>query len=145
MDNPEKIRKILSEIKIKTPEGLSDRVIFSIEKRESRAARIRVFIFGIASTASLVLLYFSAKTAIGEFYNTGTSQMLSLVFSDFQSVLANFGDYVMSIAESFPILPAVYALLSVAVLGIFAGLTVNNAQKFNDMKLNYLKHDYKHN
>jgi uncharacterized membrane protein len=145
MDDLEKIGKILSEIKNKTPEGLSQRVIFAVQRRENRVAKIKISIFGLASAVSIVLLYFAAKTVIGEFYSSGTSQMLSLLFSDFQSVVANLGNYLMSIAESFPILSAVYTLLSLAVFGILTGFAVANVQKFQGLKLNYLKHGYKHN
>ena len=144
MDNFDKIGKIIAQSSVNAPENLSQRIFLIIEKKESQRAKIKIAVFGFVSSVSLVLIYFAGASAISNFYASGTPQMFSLMFSDFQSVVANFGDYFMSIGESFPIIPFVYALLSLTVFAFFAGLSFDNIQKFKELKTN-LNYDYKHN
>lgn len=144
MDNFDKIGEIIAQLSTEAPEDLSQRIFLAIEKRESRMAKIKIAIFGFISSVSFVLIYFAGTSAVANFYSSGTPQTFSLIFSDFQSVVANFGDYFISIGESFPIVPFVYALLSLVIFAVFTGLSLNNIQKFKELKTN-LNYDYKHN
>ena len=140
MDDFERLGKLISKIAINAPEGLSERIFANIEARERRADFRRAIFYSVFSAASVFLLYLSSSFAVGEFYRSGASQILSLAFSDFQSMAANWQDFTLSLAESLPILPIIYVILSVSLLMVFSVLAITNARKFEQLKHNYFKH-----
>lgn len=144
MKESEKIKNILSQTSVQIPEGLSDKIVLAINIRAKRSARIQAYVFTVTSFASAVLLYFTGRMAAYELYRSGTSQVFSLVFSDFQTVISNLSSFVLTIAESLPILPIVYALSSAAALFVLSVFAINNIKKAESIKLNFYKHGYRH-
>ncbi len=144
MEKREKIENILSGSLIQSPEGLSDKIILAISIRAKRSARIRAYVFSATSFASAVLLYLTGKMAVSELYRSGTSQVFSLVFSDFQTVVSNLSSFVLTIAESLPVLPIVYAISSAVALFVLSAFAINNIKKTESIKINFYKNGYKH-
>lgn len=134
----EKMGKILADLDYRTVSGLADRIIFSIEKRKKKAAETRAAVFAAFSVGSIAGLYFLLQAAAAQFSATGTPQLFSLVFSDFNVVMANFGDYFASVAESFPALPVAGALFLALVLPVSLIAAVKNFKKAAKMKLTYV-------
>ncbi len=140
MDNLEKIGKILSYSGGSSAAGLADRVIFSIEKRKLRGAKIRVAVYSGVSALSAIVLYAVFRAAGPIFYQSGTSQIFSLIFSDFQIVLSNFNYYLSSLAESLPVIQ-VASLMALGFLFLtFVSLVVNNLKRWGKIKKYELKH-----
>ena len=145
MEKKDKIGIILSKKTEQIPEGLADRITVSINSRIRLAAKIRAYVFGLTSLGAAVLFFFTGRMALADLYNSGTSQVFSLVFSDFQSVISNFGNFVLTIAESIPVLSVVYAVLSAVILFVMAAIAISNIRKVESIKLNYFnKNGYKH-
>ncbi|MCL5733759.1 MAG: hypothetical protein M1334_03870 [Patescibacteria group bacterium] len=140
MDDLKRLGKLISKINLDAPEGLSERILSNIKEKERRADLWRATFYSALSAISVSLLYFSSSFAVGEFYRSGAAQILSLLFSDFQSMVANWQDFSLSLAESLPVLPLVYMILSVSALIIFAALAITNVRKFEQLKHNYFKH-----
>lgn len=138
MDNP-RLGKIISEINIESPEGLSERIFAAIEIKERKSARRRAFIYSAFSGVFAAIFYFTVSSAASEFYKSGTFKILSLVFSDFQPVIANWKDFGLSVAESLPILPMIYVVASILVLVALSASAVENIKKVGQTN-NYLKH-----
>jgi hypothetical protein len=144
MEKREKIENILSRTSAQIPEGLSEKIVLAINTQAKRSARIRAYVFTATSFVSAVLLYLTGKAAVSELYRSGTPQVFSLVFSDFQAVFSNLSSFVLTIAESLPVLSIVYVLSSVVALFVLSAFAINNIKKAESIKLNFYKHGYRH-
>jgi hypothetical protein len=138
MDKP-RLGEIISGIRIEVSEGLSERIFTAIELRERKSARLRSFIYSAFSGIFAVFLYFTVSLAGSELSRNGTLQLLSLVFSDFQSVIINWKDFGLSVAESLPLLPMIYVVVSVLALVALSASAIINIKKVRQIN-NYLKH-----
>ncbi len=92
------------------PEGLTQKIMLRISRRERR-------ILGVKIAASACAFCVSAGIAVAGYINlmanlaqSGFFTITSLAFSDFSSVAANFPDFLLSIAESFPVFTAAVLL-----------------------------------
>jgi hypothetical protein len=98
---------------LKTPEppvGLTEKVLLRIGRRERR-------ILGIKIAVSACVFGVSVGTAVTGYINlvanlsqSGFFQIISLTFSDFSAMAANFPDFALSITESFPVFTAALLL-----------------------------------
>ena len=84
------------------PEGILDRIIFRIQEEKSAAARRRIAVFSLAMVCSLLLFPVALKMARTDLSESGFSQFLLLVFSDFGIVAAYWQNFAMSLLETFP-------------------------------------------
>lgn len=140
MDESDRFGKVISGLELRAPAGLLERVLFSIMKRERRSAILKLAVYSCASVLVAVLFTFSWSAANAAFYRNGTSQLFSLVFSDFQSVLANWNYFALSFVESLPILPVIYLLLSILAFSVLISLAVMNIKNIGRVKIFGLKH-----
>ncbi len=140
MDDLERLGDIIGKIKTNAPEGFSERVLFAIESKERREDFRRAALYSGFAAVSALLFYLSASFAVSEFYRSGAVQLLSLLFSDFQSMLADWKDFAFSLAESLPIFPVIYVVASVSALMIFLASAISNIKKVEQIKRHYLKH-----
>ncbi len=128
---------ILSELDHRTVSGLADRIIFALEKKRKQLAERKATVFGVLTAGSIAGLYFIVQAAGAAFAAAGTAQIFPLIFSDFNTVMANFGDYFASLAESLPVLPVIGFLTLMLVLFISLILAVKNFKKAVKAKLYY--------
>jgi hypothetical protein len=145
MDELEKIGDIISKIDYKNPDQLAERIILLVEKKDKKSARIWMWIYSGGLTVSAVLLYFTAHSTISELNSSGAYGTFSLLFSDFQVVVSNLNYFLLSLAESLPVMPIIYLLLTIMAMISLAGLVINNLKKvsqnnniYNNFK--YAKH-----
>lgn len=68
-------------------------------------------------------------------YTSGASRILSLLFSDFQSMVANWKYFTLSLAESLPVMSLALALVSVAALLVFTSLSARNFKNISRMNV----------
>jgi hypothetical protein len=133
----DRLGKILADLDYRVVPGLADRIIFTLEKKRKKLAEMRAAVFGTLAVGSIAGLYLLIQAAAAQFSATGTPQLVSLVFSDFTIVVANFGDYFASIAESLPVLPTIGALSLALILFVSFIFAVNNFKKAVKTKLTY--------
>jgi hypothetical protein len=140
MREEEKIGESLSKIELPAPAGLLGKILFSIARRERRSAILALGAYSGASVLAAALLAFSWSAASTALQSSGTFIVLSLIFSDFHSVLANWNYFILSIAESLPVFSIILFLLSASVLSAFSYLAVKNIKSVGRLKFYGLKH-----
>lgn len=96
------------------PEGLFEKVMVRVSRERVRAARQRFAVSTLAAVATA-----SAAVPVWNMFQTdlaqsGFTSYLPLLFSDFQTVMNNGQDFVLSLLESFPLMDVI-ALSLVAV------------------------------
>lgn len=140
MDEFDRFGKIISGLELRAPAGLLEKILFSIVRRERRSAILKLAVYSSASAFVAFLFISSLSAANAAFYQNGTSQLFSLIFSDFQSILANWNYFALSLVESLPVLPVIYLLLSVLAFSVLISLAVANVRNVGRVKIYGLKH-----
>ncbi len=128
----EKIAKIEKTAQ-RAPAGLPERIILFLETKMKARARTRAVLYCVCSAAAGVGLYASGTSLFAGFRAGGTGQIFSLVFSDFQTVVANWKYFLMSLFESLPILSLVLALFAAAALFAMVTLAIADFRKVGDI------------
>lgn len=105
------------------PAGLAKRILANIERRERRMFGIKIAAFAASFTGSLLVVIAGYIDLMSQLARSGFFQFFALIFSDFTATIANFPDFALSLAESFPLLSAavvlgglVFAIWSLAAL-----------------------------
>lgn len=101
------------------PAELLGRILNSIQREKGlRAAKKRIAIFSLGVLGSLVAAIPVFQAAHGAVVESGFSHFLSLIFSDFGTVITFWDKFIFSIFES---LPVMNVALLLAVIFIFLG------------------------
>ncbi len=108
------LEKLFSSLRTpEPPADLTEKILARIARRERRILGIKIAlsacVFGI-STGISVAGYFDLMANLSQ---SGFFQIFSLAFSDFSAITANFPDFALSIAESFPVFTAALLLSGV--------------------------------
>lgn len=143
MDELEKIGEIISKLEQKAPGQLAERVVLAIEIHEKKSAKIRAWAYSGILAVTTGLLVIAGNYSLSQLKASGSWQTFSLLFSDFQVVMSNFNYFMLSLAESLPVIPIIGTLLAVMAFIVLAGLAVNNFQKIsksNILNIKYAKH-----
>ncbi|MCL4404168.1 hypothetical protein M1432_02395 [Patescibacteria group bacterium] len=125
----EKLGQFVRGTAIAAPMGLSERIILFLEEKMKARAKARAILYCGLSAVSGVALYVTGGAVVSDFAASGAGTMLSLVFSDFHSVLANWNYFLLSLAESLPVLPLALAFVSIGVLAAMVTLAVADFRK----------------
>ena len=94
----------------KKEDKLEKKILVRIEKEERRRLGTAAFGCGVVLCASIVLMVLSYAAIVTEGSRSGFFSFLSLAVSDFSLVAANFGDFVFSMLESFPVFSVAFFL-----------------------------------
>jgi len=140
MDDLDRIGKVISNVEFEYSADIADKINLVLKQKIKRAAKIRAFIYGTASIVSVGLLYTAGRLTVSEIYQSGISQIFSLIFSDFQVVMGNLNYFLLSLAESLPIMPIIYVLLSAMALVSLIALVINNVKKVSQLNIYNFKH-----
>jgi len=97
---------------VEPPERLLAHIQKRIAAEGRRMAHRRVFLLGGIALVSLAALVPAAQYVVKEFYRTGFYEYLSLLFSDSGSLSAYWQEFLLSLAESLPLVASI-AFLSV--------------------------------
>jgi len=100
------------------PSGLFSAILERIEWEKRRLARIRIAVFGFATTVSAFALFPVMQYAGAEFIRSGFSEYVALFFSDSSMVLIYWKEFALLLVESLPLFGLV--LLGVTTL-VFLG------------------------
>ena len=82
---------------------LYEAVLVRIEYAERRAARLRFALLGSTTLVSVAALFPAFAFARLEFTQTGFGEYISVLFSDSGTVLMYWHEFVLLLAESFPV------------------------------------------
>jgi hypothetical protein len=122
--------------KLTPPRELYDKILFRVEKERVRAARIRLALFGVTSFASFIALFPALQYATRGFYQSGSYEYLSLVFSDGTALLPYWKEFFFTILESMPVFEMATVLAVVYILLESVKLIVRNTPVAFRLKIN---------
>lgn len=106
---------------IEPEEALKDRILSRIGKERIKDARRALVVSRISLAVSLAGLAFAGYFLGGSFLASDFWSILNLAFSDIGIVSSHLGDFMASLAETFPIFDAM--LLTVPVFMLLASLS----------------------
>lgn len=109
--------KIFSGIEQPKPSAeLLGRILLRIEfEKELMAIRRNFFWLSVFSAASFSVIVFSWINFQNVAYESGLFQIVSLIFTDFGTIISNYQDFIISVVEAMPIL---------AIVGLMAGVLI---------------------
>lgn len=97
-------------------EGLERRILMSIAVEEARRLRRKLFLSYAGLMGSLGVLAYAGVTSGKTFLQSDFWNLLSLLFSDAAAVLGFWQDFLLSLAETFPVISLIILLIPVFML-----------------------------
>ncbi|KKQ70851.1 MAG: hypothetical protein UT33_C0015G0019 [Candidatus Peregrinibacteria bacterium GW2011_GWC2_39_14] len=129
---------ILSNLEqIDPPQNLYKNIFMKIARAQKRSALIKFILFGVVAIASLIEMIPVFQSVAQRFYQSGFYHYSSLIFSDFEIVLANWKEFGLSLLESLPVaeIAIFLAVFLVLLLSLkFVAENIKNA--FLSVRLN---------
>lgn len=98
------------------PDGLEGKILRRVRRLERRRLIVRAGVFGTVFAASLAGLSVGFLSLINSLSQSGFLSVSSLLFSDFSSAMANFQDFLFSMMDSFPVIPAAAVVAGLIVV-----------------------------
>jgi len=130
-------QKLSCEISVIRPSReLYNNILLRVEKDRVRGAQIRLALFGVASFASFAALFPAFQYAGQAFYQSGSYEYLSLIFSEGTALLPYWKEFLFTIAESLPIIEIATVLVVVFILLESVKMAVRNTPKAFYLKMN---------
>ncbi len=112
------LRSAFQNAKYGADHGLPASVWNTIITRENRMARVKLWVFGIIGTISLIGLVPALQALSNNMTQSGFSSYFSLIFSDGGSIASFWKEFILSLGESLPILSVIFALSLLFVCGL---------------------------
>lgn len=97
------------------PADLPRKILLRIEQRERRILGVKIVCFGVSFAASMSFVVLGLMSFTAQLAQSGFIQFTGLFFTDFGTAVANFPDFALSIAESFPTFSAAVVLIGSAL------------------------------
>ena len=91
---------------------LYQNIINRLKREQKKAAVLRAMLFLFLSTLAGVCIIFVAYLLIQALQQSGFTQIISLIFSDSQTVALYWQNYTLAVLETAPLLPIIYLLVS---------------------------------
>ncbi|MFA5831017.1 MAG: hypothetical protein WC878_04280 [Candidatus Paceibacterota bacterium] len=118
------------------PREIYNNILFRVDRDRMRAARIRLALFGAMSFVSFIALFPALQYAARGFYQSGSYEYLSLLFSDGTALLPYWKEFFFTILESMPVFEMATALTVVYVLLESVKLAIRNTSVAFHLKTN---------
>jgi hypothetical protein len=84
--------------------GLKENIIHKIDK-EAKKKAVFAFVFGgLTSLTSVLAMIYSFVLVVKDYYVSGLSEYISLVFSDSSIILSLWKEFIFSVVDSLPFL-----------------------------------------
>jgi hypothetical protein len=96
--------------------GLLPKILFEVARQRQVSAKRKMAVIIVSFVFLIFLTFLSWSSARLQLAQSGTGQMLTLLFTDLRSVMANWQSYALLLLESLPVFPVIL------VLGSFTGL-----------------------
>jgi len=131
-------KDFLKGIKQKEPsKTLFDRIIQNIKAEENFIIlRRKIMFISISTIISMSLFIFSIVLIRNKAVETGFSSFSSLIFSDFNIILQNRKNFIISLLETIPITNVILSLLIGAMSFFFIKVFLQVIKIFNNYKQN---------
>jgi|YelNatPaOPRAMG01_1025707.scaffolds.fasta_scaffold42264_3 hypothetical protein len=95
------------------PKDLTYQILNRIEVHERNIAFLKIFILGIFVLCSLFGIWLLSINVISELSSSGFFAFISLLFVNYNSVIANFSDFFYSLIESIPAIDIAFLLFTI--------------------------------
>ena len=95
------------------PAGLTEKILLHIARRERRVLGAKIAASACAFGVSVSVAVAGYVDLVAGLSRSGFFAITSLAFSNFSSIAANFPDFALSVAETFPIFTAALLLSGV--------------------------------
>ena len=92
--------------------GLKESILNKIEKESKKKAVFSFILGGFTSVTSILAAIYSIVLIVKDYYVSGLSEYISLVFSDSSVVFGLWKEYIYSIVESLPFVTMTVTLVS---------------------------------
>jgi len=114
------LQKLFKQASFQPESRLSGDILLSIEVKSSRIAKWKTIGYMSVSVLSLSLSVLSIKSVIEQFTTTGFYNYLSLAFSDSGVIATYWKEYILSLADSLPIMSIIlsFSLLFILFISI---------------------------
>lgn len=100
---------------IEPKEYLKSSIISAIKREETKRTIYKIAFSSLTSMISVFIATVSVFNIIKDAHQSGLSEYLSLIFSDGVLLASYWQTYVMSVAESLPIIPITIVVASIGV------------------------------
>jgi hypothetical protein len=100
---------------IEPSDNLKSSILNKIKIEERKRTIFKIVFSSVVSLASVSMAAVYIINIVKDFYQSGLSEYVSLLFSDGVSMASYWQSYVMSIVESLPIVPITIAVASIGV------------------------------
>jgi len=116
---------------------LYDRVLNKINQEASLATMKKRLILNLSGLILSVAAFIPlALKLLADSAETGLTQFLALMFSDFSLVMANIGDYFLTVLESTPIVSLAFVLTTLLALVFYTAKLTDSYVNFKKLALN---------
>lgn len=106
------------------------KIIKRLRREKRTAAFWRTAIFLPLAAISAIFIFYGGFLMLRALKQSDAAQIISLIFSDSQIVLAYWQNYALAILEAVPLLPIIYLLLACLAFLLFLKNGLLNLQKF---------------
>jgi hypothetical protein len=127
-----KLSQIFKDIpNVEPPKGLEGLILARINSiecaREKKKLWISSLSLAVSGLASIAAVFFLGKTIV----NSEFANMLSLVFSDSAIIIRHWNDFLLSLAETLPVVSIIMILMPIFILLISLNLFFNAYKKYD--------------
>lgn len=112
----DKLTKIFQKAKYEPSANLPEKVWHRILTRDKHITQFKLWTFASIGFVSLAGLVPAFKTLINDFTQSGFYEYSSLIFSDSGLIFSYWKEYMLSLAESLPMISIIFTLSLVFVL-----------------------------
>ncbi len=122
-------KKLFSSLKsVELPHDLQNKILKNIAIRQKRSVHNRLFLSATTAIMSILGMLLAIQYTIQEFYLSNFNQYLSLVISDSGTIISNWRDFILSLAESIPLIGITISLVTVVILLSSIRITFQNTR-----------------
>jgi hypothetical protein len=119
---------------VEPPKGFGDLLVSEINNLEVKRNKTRLIFGSIVSIASLFALLPSVIYTFSELAQSNFYNYLSLLSSDWQTVMSNWKIFMISLLESVPILPLIFTLVSILFLVVSVKVFTNTLRESKNVR-----------
>lgn len=100
-------------------------IIKKIKREELKRSILKIGLSSFVSLGSAVSVVFLLVNIIKDYYRSGLSEYVSLMFSDGSALVSYWQSYVMSLIETLPIFTITLVLISIWILTVSLNLVLS--------------------
>ena len=129
---------LIARTRLNAPWGLSEHIIKKIIRRQKQESFIWALICSLVCIASIGVVFHAGAIVAVQLEQSGTAELISLVWTDLSLVVDNNSDFVMSVVSALPLLPLAYLFLGILFAVIFASCAIATVKQTHH--LHYYEH-----